>query len=326
MMRDPLPPPAGACSPDADRTGEAASARLPEWLVQLIAMLLHYLLRRMRAVRLRNAQLRAWCRERPDLEPGSAEHVAALIRGAFGNTIAWMCLYDGIGPGHREWPALSRAILAFGGSLRAFDPGRRDRPAMGQPWWGNPYVMPGLPAPRRETPAAGALAALLERDGADGASAAAGAAAPAPHAAVAPGPEPAAAPMPASWRSPIARVATGPPTGPHAVWVANFLEAERPGPEHGWPRRTDSCQPQIPVRERHGRCVQGVRSTDFPGIPTRRARRWRADPITLTLAASRLDLSRAARKRFQVSGTNATDSTHRDVTLPRASLCSSRSS
>src|SRR5580658_8348985 len=199
MMRDPLTPPAGACSPDADRTGEDASAGLPEWLVQLIAMLLQYMLRRMRAVRLQNARLRAWCHERPDLQPGSAQQLAAFLRGAFGNTIAWMCLYDGIGPGHRDWPTLSRAILAFGGSLRAFDPSRRGRPAMGQPWWGNPYVMPGLPAPQRETPAAGALAALLERDAADGASGAAGAAAPAPHAAAAP--ESDSAPMPASWRS-----------------------------------------------------------------------------------------------------------------------------
>jgi len=211
MMRDPLTPPAGACYPDADRIGEAAPARLPEWLVQLIAMLLHFVLRRMHAVRLQNAQLRAWCHERPDMEAGSAQHLAALIGGAFGNSIAWMCLYDGIGPGHRDWPALSRAILAFGGSLRAFDPGRRGRPAMGQPWWGNPYVMPGLAAPQRATPAAGMLSALLARDAADGAFALAGAASPAPHAAAAPEPEPNGAPMPASWRSPIARVATGPP-------------------------------------------------------------------------------------------------------------------
>ena len=153
-------------------------------------------------------------------EPGSAQHLAALIRGAFGNTIAWMCLYDGIGPGHPDWPALSRAILAFGGSLRAFDPNRRDRPAMGQPWWGNPYVMPGLPAPQRETPAAGMLAAWLERDGAGGVSGPAGAAATAPHAAAAP--EPGAAPMPAFWRSPIARVATGPPTGPPQAWGSSY--------------------------------------------------------------------------------------------------------
>ena len=246
MMRDPLTPPAGACSPDADRTGEDAPAHLAEWLAQLIAMLIQYVVRRRLAVRLQNAQLRAWCHERPDLEPGSAQHLAALIRGAFGNSIAWMCLYDGIGPGHRDWPALSRAILAFGGSLRAFDPDRRGRPAMGHPWWGNPYVMPGLPAPQRETPAAGALAELLARDGADGASAPDGTASLAPHAA-APEPEPGFAPMPASWRSPIARVTTGPPTGPQAVWAANFIAAERPGPEHGWPRRPNSCRPQIPL-------------------------------------------------------------------------------
>jgi hypothetical protein len=223
MMRDPLTPPAGARSPDADRTGEAAFARLPEWLVQLIAMLVHTILRRMHAARRQTAQLRAWCHERPDLEPGSAQHVTALIRGAFGNTIAWMCLYDGIGPGHRDWPALSRAILAFGGSLRAFDPGRRGRPAMGQPWWGNPYVMPGLAAPQRATPAANALAALLARDTADSVSAPAGKAAPAPHAAAAPGPD--SAPMPASWRSPIARVATGPPTGPPQAWGSAYCYA-----------------------------------------------------------------------------------------------------
>ena len=221
MTRDPLTPPAGAASSDADRTGEAALAHLPEWLVHLIAMLLHYMLRRVLAARMRNAQLRAWCHERPDQEPGSAQHLAALIRGAFGNSIAWMCLYDGIGPGHRDWPELSRAILAFGGSLRAFDPGRRGRPAMGHPWWGNPYVMPGLPAPQRETPAAGVLSALLARDAADGASAPAGTAAPAPHAAAA-APELDAAPMPASWRSPVARVATGPPTGPPAVRAQQF--------------------------------------------------------------------------------------------------------
>jgi hypothetical protein len=225
MMRDPLTTPADADSPDADRAGPDASARLPEWLVQLIATLLHTMLRCMRAARWRNARLRAWCHERPDLEPGSGQHLAAVIRGAFGNSIAWMCLYDGIGPGHRDWPALSRAILAFGGSLRAFDPGRRGRPAMGQPWWGNPYVMPGVAAPQREIPAAGALAALLERDAADGASAPAGAAAPVPHAAAAREPEPDSAPIPTSWRSPIARVAIGPPTGPPQSWGSPYCYA-----------------------------------------------------------------------------------------------------
>jgi len=225
MIRDPLTPPAGASPLDADRTGEAVPARLPEWLVQLIAMLIHFMLRRVLAARWRNAQLRAWCHERPDMEPGSAQQLAALIGGAFGNSIAWMCLYDGIGPGHREWPALSRAILAFGGSLRAFGPGRRGRPAMGQPWWGNPYVMPGLAAPQRATPAAGRLSALLARDAADGAAAPAGAASPAPHEAAAPRTEFDSAPMAASWRSPIARIATGPPTGPPQAWGSPYRYA-----------------------------------------------------------------------------------------------------
>jgi len=222
MTRDPLTPPAGACSPDADRTAADVLARLPEWLVRLIGMFIHFMLRRMHAARLQNAQLRAWSHERTDLEAGSAQHLAALISGAFGNSIAWMCLYEGIGPGHREWPALSRAILAFGGSLRAFDPGRRDRPAMGQPWWGNPYVMPGLAAPKRETPAAGALAAVLERCAGDGVAAQAGVAAPAPYAAAAPVADPDFTPMPASWRPPVARVATGPPTGPPQAWGSAY--------------------------------------------------------------------------------------------------------
>jgi hypothetical protein len=94
---------------------------------------------------------------------------------------------------------------------------------MGQPWWGNPYVMPGLPALQRATPAAGMLSALLARDTAEAASAPAGAAALAPHAAAAP--EPGAAPMPPSWRSPITRVATGPPTGPPQPWGSPYCYA-----------------------------------------------------------------------------------------------------
>jgi hypothetical protein len=224
MMRDPLTPPAGACSPDANRAAEDALARLPEWLVQLLAVLI-LMFRRVRAARLRTALLRAWCHERPDLVPGSTQHIAALVRGAFGNCIAWMCLYDGVGPGHRNWPELSRAILAFGGSLRAFDPSRRDRPAMGQPWWGNPYVLPGLPAPQRETPAAGALAALLARDVDDGAAGPDDTAGLVARTAATAASERDCAPMPAFWRSPIARVATGPPTGPPQAWGSPYCYA-----------------------------------------------------------------------------------------------------
>jgi hypothetical protein len=202
-MCAPTTTPAEAYAPDADRDGPDASAHSPEWLVHLLARLILLLLGLLRAGRnRRTARSRAWCQLRPDLVAGSTQHMAAAIRGAFGNSIAWMCLYNGIGPGHRDWPELSRAILAFGGSLRAF---RAGRPAMGLPWWENPYVMPGLPPEARETPAAGALAALLARDAADD-----DAPAPAPQAAAAPEP----VPMPASWRPPLAHAATGPPTGP----------------------------------------------------------------------------------------------------------------
>ncbi|HVC59633.1 MAG TPA: hypothetical protein VND19_04610 [Acetobacteraceae bacterium] len=211
-MRSPPTSPAEAYAPDEDRVGPDAPTRnhLPDPIIRLLTRLILLLLELLRAGRSRRTdRSHAWCHMRPDLEPGSTQHVAALIRGAFGNSIAWMCLYNGIGPGHRDWPELSRAILAFGGSLRAFRPGR---PAMGLPWWGNPYVMPGLPAEARETPAAGALAAVLERDAPGAAPASA------PHAAAAPAP----AQMPASWRPPLAHAATGPPTGPPLHWGAPY--------------------------------------------------------------------------------------------------------
>jgi hypothetical protein len=196
--------PAEPYAPDADRDGPDTSAHSPEWLVHLLARLILFLLQNLRAIGLRRRSVQyAWCHTRPDLVPGSAQHMAAVIRGAFGNSIAWMCLYNGIGPGHRNWPELSRAILAFGGSLRAFRPGR---PAMGLPWWGNPHVMPGLPAEARETPAAGALAALLARDADDDAPAQA------PPTAAAPAPQ--CAPTPASWHRPLAHAGSDPPTGP----------------------------------------------------------------------------------------------------------------
>ena len=47
----------------------------------------------------------------------------ASVRGPFGNSIRWRCLRHGIGPGHKDWPELSRAIVAFGGSLEGFRPG-----------------------------------------------------------------------------------------------------------------------------------------------------------------------------------------------------------
>jgi hypothetical protein len=128
--------------------------------------------------------------------------LAASIRGEFGNAIAWMCRRRGIGPGHPDWPELSRAIVTFGGSTKGFRPGL---PACGLQWWESPDIMPGMIGETAATPAATALASLLSRQ--------AVAIAPPP----APNVEPAAArpaPLPAIRRRVFARAATGPPIGP----------------------------------------------------------------------------------------------------------------
>ena len=192
-----------AYSPDADRAGPDASANLPDWLVHILALLV--LLARKWALacgRRRCPGLPAWYYERPDLPFGSAQALAASIRGAYGNQIAWTCRRRGIGPGHPDWPEISRAIVAFGGSLRGFRPGL---PACGLQWWENPDIVPdmtGMPTP---TPAADAVASLLSRQMAIHT--------PTPALDVAPAvPEPAASPAPRL--RVFARAATGPPTGP----------------------------------------------------------------------------------------------------------------
>jgi hypothetical protein len=134
MMCNPPTPSAGACSTDADRDGSDESAHLPEWVVHLIALFIHCMLRRMLAARLRHASLPTWWHDRPDLPLASAQSEAASVRGHFGNSIRWMCIRRGIGPGHPDWPELSRAIVAFGGSLKGFRAGAR---ATGLQWWEN---------------------------------------------------------------------------------------------------------------------------------------------------------------------------------------------
>ena len=126
-MRDPLTVPAEAYVPDADRAGPDASAQLPEWLVHFLAMLILFLLEHAHAARLRRSFRMAalWPDRRPDLPAGSTQSEAASIRGAFGNAIAWMCRRRGIGPGHKDWPELSHAVVAFGGSLKGFRAGAR---------------------------------------------------------------------------------------------------------------------------------------------------------------------------------------------------------
>ncbi len=99
MMRDPLTAPADACSPDADRAGPDVSARLPEWVVHLLALVIRFILEHSLAARSRRSPLPSWWHDRPDLPLGSAQAAAASVRGAFGNSIAWMCLRRGIRTG-----------------------------------------------------------------------------------------------------------------------------------------------------------------------------------------------------------------------------------
>ncbi len=207
-MSAPTTAPAEAYAPAADRAGPGAPAHSPEWLARWLALLIFFLLEPLNAVRLlRSRRLSSWWHDRPDLPPGSAQEEAALIRGPFGNAIAWMCRRRGIGPGHPDWPELSRAIVAFGGSVKGFRPGL---PACGLQWWDNPNVVPGMTGEIVATPAATAMAALLAQQ------AAADAPPPVPHAvpvAAAHVRLPASR-LPASWRQVFARAGPGPPTGP----------------------------------------------------------------------------------------------------------------
>ena len=199
MMCDPLTAAANAHSPDADRAGP--DARLPEWVICLVTLVIRFILQCNLAARSRRSRPPSWWHERPDLPPGSIQALAASIRGPFGNAIAWMCRRRGIGPGHPDWPELSRAIVAFGGSIKGARPGL---PACGLQWWENPDIVPGMIGETPATAAAEALAALLSQD------AIANTPPPAPNI------EPAAArpaPLPAIRRV-LARTATGPPTGP----------------------------------------------------------------------------------------------------------------
>jgi len=204
-MRTPLPVPAEAYFPDADRD---VAGQLPEWVVRCIAMLILFFLEHVLAMRLRRSRgLQAWWHDRPDLPAGSAQAEAAAVRGSFGNSIAWMCLRHGIGPGHRDWPELSRAIVAFGGSLDGFWAGA---PPRGLEWWENPGVIPGVVL----VPGFGAFAPATTSLVAQQAAANA----PAPAAKVAQAVA-AHARLPASWfaapvRQVFARAGPGPSTGP----------------------------------------------------------------------------------------------------------------
>jgi hypothetical protein len=214
MMRDPLITPAAACAPDADRVGPDVPELLPEWVVHLIALVIHFMLERMLGAHSRRSRLPSWWHDRPDLPLASAQAEAASVRGAFGNSIAWMCLRRGIGPGHPDWPELSRAIVAFGGSVKGF---RAGLPPCGLQWWENPGVVPGMVGATTAAPAATAMALLLSRQEA------AVAPSPAPKNIVRSEAEPALPPA-FRWQV-LARTATGPPTGPPGIWVQQFSYA-----------------------------------------------------------------------------------------------------
>jgi hypothetical protein len=139
--------PADAYSPDADRAGPDAPAGLVEHLAHLLRLLVLLVLDRMFAAGPRRARLPSWWHYRPDLPPGSAQQLAASIRGEFGNAIAWMCRRYGIAPGHPEWTEVSRAIVAFGGSLKGL---RAGAPRCPQQWWENPDIVAGMTRAPRE--------------------------------------------------------------------------------------------------------------------------------------------------------------------------------
>jgi hypothetical protein len=221
-MRNPLTSPAEAYPPDADRTGpEDVSGQLPEWLILCLAKLIRFLLESLLAICPRRSyKLPSWWQDRPDLPAGSAQAEAASVRGPFGNAIAWMCRRHGIGPGHPEWPELSRAIVAFGGSLAGF---RAGAPARGLQWWENPAVVPGM-IPGFGAPAATTISPLHRQ-------AFANALPPAPKTLRS---EAVHATLPTSWlpasaRQVFARAGPGPPTGPPRCPELSILSC----PMHG---------------------------------------------------------------------------------------------
>ena len=139
-MRTPTSAPAEAHAPYANRAGP--DVRSAEWLAHWLGFLIFFLMEPLNAIRLlRSGRLTSRWHERPDLPPGSTQDEAASLRGSFGTAIAWMCLRHGIGPGHAEWPELSHAIVAFGGSLNGF---RAGLPPLGLQWWENPNVVQGF--------------------------------------------------------------------------------------------------------------------------------------------------------------------------------------
>ena len=143
QMSTPPPVLAHAYAPFADGVRPEARPQSREWLVHWLALLLFFLHEPLKAFRLLRSGRAgpAWWHDRPDLPAGSAEAYFASVRGHFGNSIRAMCIRHGIGPGHKDWPEVSRAIVAFGSSVEGF---RAGTPPKGLLWWENPGVIPGV--------------------------------------------------------------------------------------------------------------------------------------------------------------------------------------
>jgi hypothetical protein len=132
---------AEACAPDADRAGPDAFPLLPEWLRDVVARLILFLLNQLRAGRPHRSRRRSprWVALVAELGRGRAQPAAPSICGPIAQVVATVCAYWGIGPGHRDWPELSRLIIAFGGTLAGLNGHRYP-----QPWLEAPQFVPGM--------------------------------------------------------------------------------------------------------------------------------------------------------------------------------------
>jgi hypothetical protein len=157
---------------DANRDDLDAPEITPAWIAHILVLIMYALLqlhhrrvlayrrRRARWMELRAGWLQTMAHGRPDLPAGSAQAEAAALRGPFGHAIACLCRRYGIGPGHVDWPELSRAIVTFGGSLKGFRPGN---PPSGPLAWESPVFLPGS-VPYFGTQPLTPIAALLQRE------------------------------------------------------------------------------------------------------------------------------------------------------------------
>ena len=237
---------AEAHSPDADRASPDAPTESPDWLVHLLALFILFARQGPCHLASLPSGVPAWCHDRPDLPPGSAQALAASVRVTFGRAIEWMCRRRGIGPGHPDWPELARAIVAFGGSVHGFRPGL---PACGLQWWENPAIIPGMIGMAAATPAANAMALLLSRQAMRTRRRRRLTVAPAAA-------EPAVAPAP--MRPVLVRADRSADRAASRPGTSNAV-TPCTGPRHGRPRRPNSCRRHAVAARCHARSNVSIR-------------------------------------------------------------------